>query len=216
MAKKTDEPKPVDDDDEDEEQDDESESKSESEGDEATSDAGEAKEDALARALAEGDEKSDALAEGDAEAEGDGELAAAQLGTDRYVLAGFFASGILAAYVLGRTLQALWVSFSNRDWFNHAVPFLAARTEDEKTSYSFVVAGVAALILIVRVYKRPDVRAWADDVAGELAKVQWPTKKEVYNSTFIVIVASAAATLYLALLDRLWAFVTNIVYGDGS
>ena len=37
-----------------------------------------------------------------------------------------------------------------------------------------------------------------------------------YNSTFIVIVASAAATLYLALLDRLWAFVTNIVYGDGS
>jgi hypothetical protein len=24
------------------------------------------------------------------------------------------------------------------------------------------------------------------------------------------------ATIYLALLDWLWAFVTNIVYGDGS
>jgi hypothetical protein len=24
------------------------------------------------------------------------------------------------------------------------------------------------------------------------------------------------STIYLALLDRLWAFITNIVYGDGS
>jgi len=31
-----------------------------------------------------------------------------------------------------------------------------------------------------------------------------------------VIVASTVATLYLTLLDRLWAFVTNIVYGDAS
>ena len=44
----------------------------------------------------------------------------------------------------------------------------------------------------------------------------WPNRKEVTSSTFIVIVSSAVATLYLALLDRLWAFVTNIVYGDGS
>ncbi len=213
MAKKTDEPKPVDDEEEGEE--------SESEGEDTDAegeDEGQAKSDALAR-VGEGEPRSpsaesDALVEG--EGEGEEEVAAAQLGTDRYVLAGFFASGLLGAYVLGRTLQALWVSFSNRDWFNRAVPYLAARTEDEKTSYSFVIAGIAALIIIVRVYRRPEVRAWADDVASELAKVQWPTKKEVYNSTFIVIVASAAATLYLALLDRLWAFVTNIVYGDGS
>ena len=32
----------------------------------------------------------------------------------------------------------------------------------------------------------------------------------------IVIAASTVATVYLALLDRLWAFITNIVYGDGS
>jgi preprotein translocase subunit SecE len=208
MAKK-DDPKPVDDEEEDD--------TSESEGDDTDSEAeaeneGEAKGDALARVGDE--EQSDAAVEGEGAAEE--EAAAAQLGTDRYVLAGFFAAGLLGAYVLGRTLQALWVSFSNRDWFNRAVPFLAARTEDEKTSYSFVIAGIAALVVIVRVYRRPDVRAWADDVASELSKVQWPTKKEVYNSTFIVIVASAAATLYLALLDRLWAFVTNIVYGDGS
>jgi preprotein translocase subunit SecE len=60
------------------------------------------------------------------------------------------------------------------------------------------------------------VRAWADEVAAELAKVVWPSRKDVTNSTFIVIVASTIATVYLALLDRLWAFITNIVYGDGS
>jgi preprotein translocase subunit SecE len=46
--------------------------------------------------------------------------------------------------------------------------------------------------------------------------VKWPTKKEVYNSTVIVIAASAIATVYLALLDRLWGFITNLIYGDGS
>jgi preprotein translocase subunit SecE len=35
----------------------------------------------------------------------------------------------------------------------------------------------------------------------------------VTNSTIIVIVASAFATIYLALLDYFWGFVTRLVYG---
>ena len=30
----------------------------------------------------------------------------------------------------------------------------------------------------------------------------------------VVIVASALATVYVALLDRFWAFVTDLVYGS--
>jgi preprotein translocase subunit SecE len=78
------------------------------------------------------------------------------------------------------------------------------------------VGGIIALVLVLRTYRRPDIRTWTDEVASELAKVKWPTRKEVSNSTVIVIAASTVATLYLTLLDRLWAFVTNIVYGDGS
>jgi preprotein translocase subunit SecE len=70
--------------------------------------------------------------------------------------------------------------------------------------------------MVARTYRKPEVRTWADEVAAELQKVVWPSRKEVTSSTFIVIVASTLATVYLALLDRLWAFVTNIVYGDGS
>jgi preprotein translocase subunit SecE len=159
---------------------------------------------------AEGDEE-DAGEEG-----GGGEEAAAQLGSDRYVLAGFFAAGMAVAYVLGRALQSAWVSASNKDWFSQSLPRLAAVSDDDKSTYSVILGGIVALVLVFRTYKRPDVRAWADEVAAELAKVVWPSRKEVTNYTFIVIVASTVATVYLALLDRLWAFVTNIVYGDGS
>jgi preprotein translocase subunit SecE len=159
---------------------------------------------------AEGDEE-DAGEEGDG-----GEEAAAQLGSDRYVLAGFFAAGMAAAYVLGRALQSAWVSASNKDWFSQSLPRLAAVPDDDKSTYSVILGGIVALVLVFRTYQRPDVRAWADEVAAELAKVVWPSRKDVTNYTFIVIVASTVATVYLALLDRLWAFVTNIVYGDGS
>lgn len=161
----------------------------------------------------DGTDDPSAVAPGDSE---DTAPTARQLGADRYVMAGFFAAGILGAYVLGRALQGVWSSLSNRDWFNRALPALAAVSDDDKATYGTVLAGVIALIMTLRTYRRPDVRAWTDEVASELMKVKWPTKKEVSNSTVVVIAASALATLYLALLDRLWAFVTNIVYGTGS
>jgi preprotein translocase subunit SecE len=171
--------------------------------------------------------KADDTAEGDSSADGeegegsDGEeseegQAAAQLGSDRYVLAGFFASGMLGAYVLGRAIQSLWIWAGNRDWFSQPFPRLAAVSDDDKGMYGILVGGIVAAIVVYRSYRRPDIRTWSDEVAAELAKVVWPSRKDVTSSTFIVIVASAVATIYLALLDRLWAFVTNIVYGDGS
>ncbi len=141
---------------------------------------------------------------------------AAQLGVDRYVMAGFFAGGMISAYVLGRAIQGLWGAASNKDWFSRALPRLAAVADDDKALYSTILGGLIALLVVVRTYRKPSVRTWTDEVASELTKVVWPSRKEVVNSTMIVVVASAFATVYLALLDRLWAFVTNIVYGDGS
>jgi preprotein translocase subunit SecE len=155
------------------------------------------------------------VAEGDADEAGD-EFAATQLGTQRYVLAGFFATGMLLAYVFGKLIHGVWATASNKDWFSRALPTLAAVGDDEKMTYGTVVGGIIALGIVLRTYRNPEIRTWSDDVAAELAKVKWPTKKEVTNATFIVITATTVATIYLALLDRFWAFVTNIVYGDGS
>jgi preprotein translocase subunit SecE len=156
-------------------------------------------------------EQSDELGEGDSE-----DALARQLGADRYVMAGFFALAILGGYVLGKTLQTIWASLASRDWFNQALPSLASISDEARTSLSMVLGGIIALVLVLRTYRRPDVRTWTDEVASELMKVKWPTKKEVTNSTLVVIAASSFATLYLALLDRLWSFVTSIVYRTGS
>jgi preprotein translocase subunit SecE len=158
------------------------------------------------------EEKPAASPDDEAEEGEDEEQAATQLGADRYVLAGFFAAGMLGAYVLGRTLQLLWATASNKDWFSRAVPRLAAVSDEDKGTLSLIVAAVVALIFVVRTYRRADVREWTDEVASELTKVKWPNRKDVTNSTIVVIAASAIATVYLALLDRLWAFVTSLVY----
>jgi len=176
-------------------------------------------EDAQALAEAEPDpsEALDETADAGEESKDDNiEQAAAQLGVDRYVLAGFFAAGLLAAYVLGRALHSLWSAAANKDWFAQTLPVVASVPDDDKSMYATILGGIVSLVVVYRTYKRPDVRAWSSDVAAELAKVVWPSRKEVTNSTFIVIVASTVATVYLTLLDRLWAFVTNIVYGDAS
>ena len=153
----------------------------------------------------------DELAGGDSE-----EAIARQLGADRYVMSGFFALAILGGYVLGKTLQTIWANLASRDWFNQALPSLASVAEESRTTVSMVVGGIVALVVVLRTYRRPDVRTWTDEVASELMKVKWPTKKDVTNSTLVVIAASSFATLYLALLDRLWSFVTSIVYRTGS
>ena len=150
------------------------------------------------------------------EGDADGEVAAGQLGMDRYVLAAFFAGGMLLAYVLGRFVHGVWAALSNKDWFSRALPALASIADDDKTTWGTILGAIVAVVVVVRTYQKPEVRAWSGEVATELTKVKWPTKKEVSNSTIVVIAASAIATIYLMLLDRLWAFVTNLVYGDGS
>lgn len=188
----------------------------EEEQEDSSSEAEEGTEDALARA-ASSDEALSETAEGSEAGEG-GEDAdvAGQLGTERYVLAGFFASGLLGAYVIGRFIQELWTSASNKDWFSQSVPRLAAINDEDKSTYALLIGGLIALVTVIRTYRRADVREWTDEVASELSKVKWPTRKEVQNSTVIVIAASTVATVYLALLDRFWAFLTSLVYGDGS
>ena len=49
-------------------------------------------------------------------------------------------------------------------------------------------------------------------VAEELSKVTWPSRKEVTNSTTVVVITTLFATLFFALMDRFWAFITDKIY----
>ena len=45
----------------------------------------------------------------------------------------------------------------------------------------------------------------------EMKKVTWPTKKETYNYTLLVIGVSLAVAIFLGALDYLFAWVLGIV-----
>jgi preprotein translocase subunit SecE len=137
-----------------------------------------------------------------------------QLGATRHVLAGFFAAGIAVGYVISRTLSGVWNRLADSPWVGSHAPFVSRIAEEERPTFTTLVGAVIGIFLTVYAYRRPDVRTWTNEVASELAKVSWPSKKEVTNSTMVVIAASTFATVFLALLDRFWGFVTNLVYGS--
>jgi len=138
---------------------------------------------------------------------------ASQLGATRYVLAGFFAAAIAVAYVVGRAISTAWNKVADAQWAIDKAPWLSRIAEDQRETWGAVAGGVIAIAALAYVYRRQDIRQWVNESAAEMAKVTWPSKKEVTNGTIVVVVASLVATFYLALLDRFWGFVTNLVYG---
>jgi preprotein translocase subunit SecE len=138
----------------------------------------------------------------------------AQLGATRYVLAGFFVAGMAVSFIVSKILNATWNKLTNTVWVSQHVPMLSRLSEDDRPTYTMLAGAITGLVVAVYAYRRSDVRTWTNEVASELSKVSWPTKKEVTNSTMVVIVTGAFATVFLALLDRFWGFVTNLVYGS--
>jgi preprotein translocase subunit SecE len=189
----------------------------ENETEEAANEAADsgASEEAIEKVSAHGEE---AVEAGDSEVVGqegaeEADLAAGHIGVQRYVHAAFFASGILAAYLSGKVLLSAWNTLADWPEAVRSLPLLIEYTEDERASLTLVIGAVVGVLLVLRYYRRPAVRSWATDVASELSRVTWPDKETVTNGTIVVLVAGAIATLYIALLDRLWGYLTNLIYG---
>jgi preprotein translocase subunit SecE len=139
--------------------------------------------------------------------------APAQLGITRYVHAAFLATAVTVAYVTGKVLAMIWNILSEWPAAVRALPQLVAYAEDERPTFTMVIGGAVGLALVLVLLRKPDVRRWADEVATELYKVHWPEREIVTNGTIVVLVAGLFATVYIGLLDRVWAFLTNLVYG---
>jgi preprotein translocase subunit SecE len=170
--------------------------------------------------MADVDEKIGAPARGD-EAEPRTELVGAEaeggvvesLGVFKYVFAAFFGAGIGLAFLTGKLLAALWSTLVEWPSVVRAVPWLLRYAEDERPTYTTAVGAVVGVLAVIYCLRSDGIRRWADDVALELSKVTWPKKETVTNGTIVVIAAGLFATLYIGLLDRLWGFVTMLVYG---
>jgi preprotein translocase subunit SecE len=139
--------------------------------------------------------------------------APATLGSAKYVHASFFSVGVVVAFVSGKILAGVWNALAAWAPAVRTVPQLLLYGEDERPRFTFVVGVILAGVIVFRMFRSAGVRKWADDVALELSKVVWPSRETVRNGTIVVVVASALATVYVGLLDRLWGFVTHLVYG---
>ena len=72
----------------------------------------------------------------------------------------------------------------------------------------------ASLATVIALYKNDRVYILANDVAGELKKVTWPTRKEVQAATIVVIITVVIAAIILGLVfDFIWSKLTDAIYG---
>jgi preprotein translocase subunit SecE len=137
----------------------------------------------------------------------------AQLGATKYVHAAFFAAAILAAFLASKLLATGWNRLAEWPAAVRLMPVLLHYGESERATFGMVGGVLVGGLTLWEIYRRRHVREWADEVAIELSRVTWPTREQVTNGTIVVLVASAVATVYVSLLDRLWGFVTTLVYG---
>jgi len=108
----------------------------------------------------------------------------------------FAVGGIILAWFLAKCGEWAWSYFAKP---NQMLVGLGA----------VVVAGVVTLAA----WKNEEVFALATEVTGELRKVTWPSRKETFNSTIVVIITTIVASLLLGLFDGVWAWVTRMIYG---
>jgi preprotein translocase subunit SecE len=130
-------------------------------------------------------------------------VAPTQMGAKRFVYGAYFAGAIGIAFLFSKIVDAAWIKAAQYK------PGLGEPTDEAV----FPISGVIGALIAFYYWKRTRARQLAEEVASELSKVSWPTKQEVTNSTTVVIVTTAFATVFFALMDRFWGFVTNLVYG---
>jgi preprotein translocase subunit SecE len=87
----------------------------------------------------------------------------------------------------------------------------AERAEDERPSRAGEGGGGIASILSWPGRKLAEARAFFSEVRSELKKVTWPSRKEVYSTTLVVIATSILFGFYLWGLDLVFSRVMSLV-----
>lgn len=74
-------------------------------------------------------------------------------------------------------------------------------------------SAVGAVVFALAMYRSDRIYNLANEVAGELKKVTWPTAKEVRTATMVVIVMAVVSAIILGVFDFVWSNLTELVYG---
>ena len=116
------------------------------------------------------------------------------MGPNKYVHLIFAVGALLAAFMLAKTADWVWSYFAKPN--------------------EVIINGAAVLVAVVGgyiAYRNERMFAAAYDVTAELEKVTWPTRKETYAATVVVIVTVSIASVILWGFDTVWGSLANLV-----
>lgn len=120
---------------------------------------------------------------------------AASLGLARWVQYVFVVTAAFFLWFLDKVATLVWQNFAEPP--------------------AVVITAVAAVISLggtVALYRNERAHTMVADVVTELAKVTWPSRKETYASTIVVIVTSLIAAGVVGAFDFVWSFFTDLLY----
>jgi preprotein translocase SecE subunit len=114
------------------------------------------------------------------------------MGPNKYIHLAFAIGILLLSFLVYKMGDWIWGYF--------------AKPNDLAMQGMALVCGVVTGLVA---YRSERVFASTADVTRELEKVTWPTKKETYYATIVVIVTVLIATLILSFFDLIWAFLAG-------
>ncbi|MGB5220912.1 MAG: preprotein translocase subunit SecE [Polyangiales bacterium] len=124
------------------------------------------------------------------------------LGVERWVQFAYAACAIALAWFLIKVTEATWTLLADTV---DSVP-------EPNGTIIAVGAGLVAFIAAVATYRSKKVHTFVVEVCVELTKVTWPTRKETWSQTIVVIVVSIIAAIILGVFDAAWSQITDFIY----
>lgn len=157
-----------------------------------------------AEAEAKAEEKAEVREEEEPDAAGDDSPDAApmQLGYMRFVYAAYMTGAMVVAFLVAKIGHLAWYRLGQ--W----KPELG----EPRDEILYIAAAAVGIGTALYYWRKPDARQYANEVAEELSKVTWPSRKEVTNSTTVVVITTLFATVFFALMDQFWKYVTDKIY----
>jgi preprotein translocase subunit SecE len=120
---------------------------------------------------------------------------AASLGLSRWVQYVFVVAAAIMLWFLDKAGTLVWQNFA-----------------EPPTVLITALAAVISISGTVAVYRNQRAHHLVTDVVLELSKVSWPTRKETYASTIVVIVTSLIAAAVVGAFDFVWSYFTDLLY----
>ncbi|MGD8316709.1 MAG: preprotein translocase subunit SecE [Myxococcales bacterium] len=124
------------------------------------------------------------------------------LGVERWVQFAYAACALTLAWFLIKSTNAIWTMLADTV---DSVP-------EPNATIIAVGAGLIALIAAVVAYRSKRIHTFVVEVCVELSKVTWPTRKETWSQTILVIIVSVIAAVILGVFDAMWSQITDFIY----